>query len=479
MQQRDDAELARSETARGRHDDDRARRLDPSVTRRGLLGAAVALPAAAWLAGCGDDGADGEATVGPYAGEPVTTAPPPGGSLESWEEVRALFDLDPEVRHLSAYVLAPHSKPVREAIERHRRGLDRDPQGHFGGSQWENESRSAELAADFLGTSTDRVALTDSTTMGLGVLIGGMRFEPGDEILMTAHEHFVADEAARHASERTGATVRRVELYPSAAPEQATSDGIVTAIERAITPRTRLVLITWVHSATGVRVPVRAIADVVADANDGREADERALLLVDGVHGFGSGPMAVGDLGCDGFVAGCHKWLLGPRGTGIAWAREELWERATPIIPSFDERLYGPWTEGRRGTAPPGGAFTPGGYHSFEHRWALRDAFELHARIGSDRIAARIEALGSRLRDGLAEIPDVRVHAPAEQRLRSGVVTFSVRDRDPRQVVDRIFQTHRVQATVTPYAVPLARLGTCWLNTEEEVDAALDAVRAV
>lgn len=477
MHPTDDPEPARSETA-GRRHDDHDPPLAPPLTRRGLLGAAVALPAAAWLAGCGgDDGRAAAATAGPYAGEQVTKAPPPDGGLRSWEAVRALFDLDPELQHLSAYVLAPHPRPVREAIERHRSGLDRNPQGHFGSSQGDGDRHAAERAAAFLGTTPDLVALTDSTTMGLGVLIGGMRFAPGDEIVMTAHEHFVANEAARHATERTGATVRKVGLYPPDAPEQATTDGIVSAIERAIGPSTRLVLVTWVHSASGVRLPLRAIADMLAQVNDGRAPQERALLLVDGVHGFGAGPMSVDALGCDGFVAGCHKWLLGPRGTGVAWAREELWARATPIVPSFDERLYGPWIEGRSGSAPPGGAFTPGGYHSFEHRWALREAFELHARVGADRIADRIEALSSRLRDGLAELPGVRVHAPAERALRSGVVTFSAGDRDPQQLVDGVWRSHRVQATVTPYAVPLARLGTCWLNTEEEVDAAIDAVR--
>jgi selenocysteine lyase/cysteine desulfurase len=445
------------------------------LSRRAFIGTAAALPTAAWLAGCGDSTPTDEA---PYAGELVATAPSPNGRLDGWGDVRALFDLDPDVHHLSAYILAPHSQPVRDAIETHRRALDHDPQQHYRDTLLlEDEVRAA--AAAHLGSDPELIALTDSTTMGLGVLIGGMKFEPGDEILMTEHDHFAANEVARHAAERTGARVRKVALYPPQAPEQATVSGILRAIREGIGPSTRLVLVTWVHSSSGVRLPLREIAELVADANAGRSDDDRALLVVDGVHGFGGGPTPVQELGCDGFVAGAHKWLLGPRGTGVAWARPELWDRLTPIIPTFDRGLYGAWIDGETGTAPPGAAFTPGGYHSFEHRWALKEAFELHARIGAPRIAGRIDQLSGQLRDGLSGVRGVRVHAPAEDALRSGVVTFTVEGLDPDDVVTRLLDEHRVSATVTPYAVPLARLGTCWLNTEQEVDAAIRAVAAL
>jgi len=450
-------------------------RLTARLSRRQLIGTALAVPTAAWLAGCVDSEPDGKDS---YRGERTVDSEPPGGGYRNWRDVRALFDLDPNVQHLSAFILAPHPQPVRQAIEEHRRGLDRDPQGYFHATEGRIEDVTS-AAAEHLGTDPDLVALTDSTTMGLGVLIGGMRFEAGDEILMTEHDHFVANETVRHAASRSGAKVRKVALYPPDAPEQATTAGILSALREGITERTRLVLVTWVHSATGVRLPLPEIAEVVAQANARRVDDKRAMLVVDGVHGFGGGPTAIDELGCDGFVSGCHKWLLGPRGTGIAWARPELWKRVTPTISSFDSRLFDAWIEGETPTAPAGVTFTPGGYHSFEHRWALKEAFDLHAAIGADQIASRVAELSAQLRDGLAGLPGVRVHAPAEERLRSGVVTFSLDDLDPYDTVERLTDDHRVTATVTPYAVPFARLGTCWLNTEAEVDAAVRAVRAL
>ena len=92
---------------------------------------------------------------------------------------------------------------------------------------------------------------------------------------------------------------------------------------------------TWVHSSTGLKLPLRAFAAMLAEANRGRDEKDRALLFVDGVHGVGVDGETVGELGCDFLISGSHKWLYGPRGTGFIWGRKEHWAYTQPIIPSF------------------------------------------------------------------------------------------------------------------------------------------------
>ena len=94
-----------------------------------------------------------------------------------------------------------------------------------------------------------------------------------------------------------------------------------------------MVAVTWVHSGTGVKLPVAKLASAL----DG------PLLVVDGVHALGVEPEPVGF--CDVFVAGTHKWLGGPRGTGVIWARD--WDVLSPVIPSFANAPYGAWMNGR------------------------------------------------------------------------------------------------------------------------------------
>jgi selenocysteine lyase/cysteine desulfurase len=402
----------------------------PELNRRELLVGAAALG----LAGCGSSSK-------PAAGEPE------------------LYELAPGLHHFATFLLSPHPRPVREAIERHRRAMDADPSGYYYANEVPLEARAAQAAGKFLGVEAEEVALTDSTTMGLGLLYGGLKLRPGQHFLTTRHDHF----ATHGALALTGRPVRRVALYRD--PAQATVAGMVRAVRRALEGGTRVLAVTWVHSVDGVRTPVAEFAELVAAHNRGRRARDRTLLCVDGVHGFGAEADRVGDLGCDFFAAGCHKWLSGPRGTGVLWGRR--WGAVTPTIPSF--------TPGDG----PGARHTPGGFHSFEHRWALADAFALREQQGPAQVAERIHALARRLKEGLAGVKGVRLITPMAGAVSSGLVCVDVDGRDPADVVRRLADEHDVIATVTPYAQRYVRFGTHITADEADVDAAIAAMRAV
>jgi isopenicillin-N epimerase len=220
---------------------------------------------------------------------------------------------------------------------------------------------------------------------------------------------------------------------------------------------------------------------VVAKANRGRSGSERILLCVDGVHGFGVENASPVELGVDVFVSGCHKWLFGPRGTGVVWAAPHAWARLAPTIPTFDPRAYLAWLEGRPAAdVPPGPLMTPGGFHSFEHRWALPEAFRFHADLGGRaRVADTTRALAARLKEGLAEIRGVTVKTPIDESVSAGLVCADIEGADAGMVVDRLREEHRVIASVTPYATRYVRFGPSVANTSEDVDAAIRSVAAV
>jgi selenocysteine lyase/cysteine desulfurase len=258
--------------------------------------------------------------------------------------------------------------------------------------------------------------------------------------------------------------VKRVRLYDE--PERASADEIVSRLRAGLGPKTRIVAITWVHSSSGVRLPVRAIADAVATVNAPRRPEERILLCVDGVHGFGIEASTPAELGCDFLVSGCHKWLFGPRGTGLVWGSVPGWDRYTPVIPAFN--LHD----------SAGGRATPGGYHSFEHRWALAEAFAFRQAIGAARVAQRTHELSAALLAGLATIPKVRLRTPAAAELHAGIVCCEVTGYQPREAVARLRGTG-VWASATPYEQSFLRFGPSILTTESDVDTALRALRAL
>jgi len=325
-----------------------------SLTRRGFLVGSGVTVGAAVLTGCTDDGPAPTAT-GPSA------TPAPDFDPQDWASVRAQFPLTTERAHFNAWVFAAPPRVVGEAISRHRAGLDEDTLRY----QEENEGTldvdTLAAAAEYLDADPALIAMTDSTTMGLGMVYGGLRLAPGQQVLTTEHDFYSTHESLRLAAERTGATVDRVSLYDE--PATASTEGIVSRLLAGLTPSTRVVAVTWVHSGTGVKLPIAEIAAALATANAGRAEADRALLFVDGVHGLGVEDVSVEDLGCDVLVAGTHKWLFGPRGTGVVWANAAAWSLIAPVIPSFDiEGFQACWTvssprrTGQASSARPAGS---------------------------------------------------------------------------------------------------------------------------
>lgn len=400
-----------------------------------------------------------------------------------WDEVRRQFGLDPQLLHFASFYIVSHPKPVRAAIEEYRRQLDANPfetveHRMFTEDLANNiQYRIWDSAAEYLGGDRDHVAITTSTTQGLGLIYHGLPLKSGDDLLLTTHDHFVHHESARLAAERVGASVRRIPLYERGA--DVTETTVTERIRRAIQPSTRVVGVTWVHSSTGVRLPISSIAAVVRDANRSRSESDRIVLVVDGVHGLGCSPQRVADLGADFFCAGTHKWMFAPRGTGIVWGTPAHWARVRPTFASFASFAgYEAWMNDGPPAPNSAALVTPGGFAAFEHQWAMTAAFRFHQTLGRERIAARIRELNDQLKSGLAGIPGVTLHTPKDPALSAGIVCFEVAGHSPEDIVKRLHE-RRIVASTSPYKVTYARLAPSLVNDAAQVETALREVRAL
>ncbi len=384
-------------------------------------------------------------------------------SLQTWEGVRAQFRLSPEKVHLSSMFIASHPRPVREAIRRHADALDEDPAGYLLRTNTRALLEVYAEAARFMDAPEEHVALTRSTTEGLALLYNGLKLEPGDKVLVEEGGYYSTWQSLDFKATQSGASWERVPLFDE--PSGWSEDEVVARLLRAVDERTRAVALTWVHSDTGVKLPIRAIADALGEV--GRRRGRPVLLCVDGVHGFGVESETLGALGCDVFVAGCHKWLYGPRGTGVLYAaRSEVWDALVPTVPPF----------GLRET--PGHVMTPGGFHPFEHRWALADAFRFHRAIGQERITARIRELTGQLKEGLGGMRGVRLLTPVSPERSAGIVSFELEGLSSSRAVSRLREEGFV-VTQAPYGSEAVRATPGYINTPEEIDRLLTAVREI
>ncbi|MFH8610283.1 aminotransferase class V-fold PLP-dependent enzyme [Streptomyces sp. NPDC018029] len=393
-----------------------------------------------------------------------------------WAEVRANFNLQPDWADFTSFMLSSHPKPVREAIAELAARIDARPEWAELAALEPGEANMIfqvkSAIARYVGARPDEFALVQSTTAGLGLLYAGLQLHPGDEILLSEHDHYSHHEAARRKAEKCGAATRFVSLYEDGAA--VTEDELIDRVLGALTGRTRVVGLTWVYSGSGVRMPVRKAADAIRSWYGARPSP---LIVVDGVHGCGVLDEPVDGLGADFFVSGVHKWLHGPRGTGFIWGTTASWRYVEPTIPTFeiDADVFGAWV-GRSRLPPTRASFvSPGGFVAYEYLYAVPAAIDFLTSIGKTEISRRVLSLNTRLREGLAALPGVRLITPLPEHMSAGIVCFEVDGLEPREVVAGLAARH-IRSATTPYLRSYARFAATIENSESDVDHAIDAV---
>jgi selenocysteine lyase/cysteine desulfurase len=274
--------------------------------------------------------------------------------------------------------------------------------------------------------------------------------------VITDHNHPSNNESWKLRARRDGFVVSSV---PVTVPARSAED-LAAGIERAITPRTRVIAITHLTSTTGIRYPIRPIADLA------RKKD--IFLHVDGAQTFGASDVNLKDLGCDSYTASAHKWPLGPLEAGILYVRSERIGQLWPSIVSAG------WKDDIKG-APK---FEAVGQQDDPRVAALGAAVDLLNLIGIREVEARIQFLASRAKSALEALANVELITNLEPELSGGVVKFRLKNIATAQAYDRLWKKHRLAIAMTPGGDSEGlRFSPHIYNTSEEIDCAVAAVR--
>jgi isopenicillin-N epimerase len=175
----------------------------------------------------------------------------------------------------------------------------------------------------FVGARPASLALLDNATAGMNVVAQSLRLRSGDEVLLNDHEYGAVRRIWERACARQDATLR---VVPLGNKLEEASD-IVDAIWSGVNQRTRLIVLSHITSATAITLPVEEVCQRASQAG--------VPVCIDGPHAVAQLPLALDTLGCDYYVASCHKWLCGPLGSGFIYARPEHHARLTPLVQSW------------------------------------------------------------------------------------------------------------------------------------------------
>jgi L-cysteine/cystine lyase len=317
-----------------------------------------------------------------------------------------------------------------------------------------------EELGGFLNCSPDEVALCDSTTTAMNIFLWGYDFQPGDEVVVGSLENPAALVPLRVNAMRRGVKLAFAELGNG--ERDATE-----AIADAISPETRMVLISDVNYASGSRVDLRAISRVAHE--------EDILVLSDGIQAVGTRPVDVKELGVDGYALARHKFLCGPDGAGALYVREEALSR---IHPTYT------------------GVFSASGHGMGDGVTLMETAqrYEVSTRplpvilggtaclrwlgdeVGWSYVFGRCRELYNGLWDRLSDVSDVTLFSERDQ---SSLLTFSVQGVEPRDVVSKLRERNIFTRTISVTEPVGVRLSIGFWNRESDLDAIANAVSAV
>jgi L-cysteine/cystine lyase len=318
-----------------------------------------------------------------------------------------------------------------------------------------------EVVADLLGCQPLDVALTHNTTEGVNIAVMGIDWRPGDEVITAATEHPGVLHPVYLLHQRFGVRIRMTEIgSPDRDP--------LAELRRALTPRTRAVVVSHVSWASGMVLPIREMADLAHHHG--------ALLIADAAQSCGMVPSPVYELGVDAYACSGQKWLCGPNGTGALFVRQDRLGDIHQTFMGYGSIHHGMSDyEGHFVPAPgakrfEAAALYPAGVKAFETglRW-------LRVDVGWEWIYERIAALGRYCYDALAAVDGVTLLTPRDH--VAGLVHFNREGIAPADLAAKLAEGGVVVRS-TPHP-PAVRASLGFYNTQEEVDRLVEAVRHI
>jgi L-cysteine/cystine lyase len=316
-----------------------------------------------------------------------------------------------------------------------------------------------QAVAGLIGCTPEEIALTHHTTEGMNIVTWGIDWQPGDEAVTTNIEHAGGLLPLYAVRKARGVTVRFVDLHYG-------DVDAVAALEKMLTPRTRLISLSHVSYATGAVLP---LAEIVTMAHR-----HGVPVLVDGAQSVGAIPVDVKDIGVDYYSLSGQKWLCGPEGTGALYVRFDKLDTVRQTFvgySSFAGRREEDDATEEMIPHPAAKRFEVGTRHAPDFAGQAAAIGWLREEVGTGWAFARIRSLAERARERLSAVDGVEVLTPGTP---AGLICFTVDGVDAKDLVIRLAERKFVIRSIRdPYC---ARVSTGYFNTEDEVDRLAEAV---
>lgn len=381
------------------------------------------------------------------------------GDEAYWRSVRQLFPLTEEKIYLNNGTMGPSPFPVVEAI--HKGMAYADETGNYGGYE-----KSIEKIAGFVKADKDEIALTHNVTEGINIAAWGFPLRKKDEVIMTTHEHAGNAYPWLNRQKLDGIVIKTF------APAK-TAEETLNRIAALINKRTKVIAVPHIPCTQGQVLPVKEICQLAKDKG--------LFSFIDGAHGPGMLPLDLHDMGCDVYASCCHKWMLGPKGTGFLYVRKDMLDTIQPYFVGAGSVAKGwemvpePVTEG--GYVLSAHRYF-GGTQSTGHAYGVTASIEFIESIGMHNIYKRVKSLGDYTQQRLLEFGNnVHLLTPVEDRSHCAITSFRIKGVNYKDFAKTCGEAKVRIRQVPENGLNCLRVSTHIYNNKEEIDVLADLVK--
>jgi selenocysteine lyase/cysteine desulfurase len=345
------------------------------------------------------------------------------GDEDYWATIQQAFSVTRGIINLNNGGVSPSPRMVTEAFVRYT-WQQEDATAYTMWQILEPQSETIRTGlAEVFGCDPEEIAITRNASESLEILLMGMDFKSGDEILTTTQDYPRMLTTLKQREMREGLKLNLIKI--PIAPQNV--DDIAAAFERAVTPKTKLILISHQINLTGQITPVKKVCDM---------ARARGIeTIVDGAHSFAQFDFKRDDLGCDYFGTSLHKWIYAPKGTGMLYVRKEKIPHVWALMASENQNK----NDIRK--------YEEIGTHSAAMRLAIGEAILFHNAIGAKRKEERLRYLSRYWMNRIKDIPKVGFNTSFEPRQSCAIANFKIDGVDPVQLGGYLMSKHHIFTT--------------------------------
>ena len=340
-----------------------------------------------------------------------------------WSVIQNSFTVTRGIVNLNNGGVSPSPRIVTEALVRYI-WQQEDATAYTMWQILEPQSETIRTGlAEIFGCDREEIAITRNASESLEILLMGLDFKPGDEILTTTQDYGRMLTTLRQRERREGLILKLVQIP---IPPKNLSE-ITSAFERGITSKTKLILISHQINLTGQITPVKAVCDM---------ARAKGIeTIVDGAHSFAQFDFKQKDLGCDYFGTSLHKWLYSPKGTGLLYVKRDKIAKLWPLMAAESAQA----TDIRK--------FEEIGTHSAAPRLAIGESMLFHNAIGGKRKEARLRYLSRYWMNKLKDVPKIGFNTSFDPNQSCAIANVKVEGIEPTAIGNYLFNKHRIFTT--------------------------------